>query len=218
MKTLSFPCCKSRWLRLFFVFSCLMALGANLPAHASGTTQFKHFLAGTTAARANFTQTVTARAGRKPQVSQGTLAFSRPGRFRWVYEKPYPQLLVGDGERLWSHDPELNQVTVKKLGAALGASPAALLAGDNALDKNFVITDAGEADGLEFIEAMPRNNDSAFQLVRIGLSNNLPRRMVVHDHFGQITTLEFSRFERNPSLPGELFRFTPPPGADVVGE
>nr|MBP9800296.1 outer membrane lipoprotein carrier protein LolA [Sterolibacterium sp.] len=140
-------------------------------------------------------------------------------RFRWSYEKPYEQLLVGDGQRLWIFDRDLNQVTVKKLGQALGASPAALLAGDNALDKNFIITDAGTTDGLEFVEAMPRNKDEgSFELVRIGLSDNLPRLMIVHDHFGQKTVLTFHQFERNPPLAADLFRFTPPKGADVIGE
>ncbi len=189
------------------------------PAAASGPEQFRAFITGTHSARASFSQTVTASSGRKPQLSQGTLAFARPGRFRWVYEKPYEQLLVGDGTRLWIFDRDLNQVTVKKLGQALGASPAALLAGDNAIDKNFIITDAGSADGLEFIEAIPRNKEeSSFEMVRIGLADKLPRLMVVHDNFGQKTTLVFSGFERNPSLAADIFRFTPPRGADVIGE
>ncbi len=188
-------------------------------ASASGPEQFKAFLASTHSARASFQQTVTAASGRKPQLSQGTLAFSRPGRFRWVYEKPYEQLLVGDGTRLWIFDRDLNQVTVKTLGQALGASPAALLAGDNAIDKNFIITDAGSTDGLEYIEAIPRNKEEgSFDLVRIGLSGNLPKRMIVLDNFGQKTTLVFNQFERNPILSADQFRFSPPQGADVVGE
>lgn len=198
---------------------CAVSLGWSLTSAASGPEQFNAFISDTHSARAKFSQTVTARSGRKPQASQGTLAFARPGRFRWTYDKPYYQLLVGDGTRLWIHDRDLNQVTVKKLGQALGASPAALLAGDNALDRNFIITDAGSADGLEFIEAMPRNKDEgSFELVRIGLSDNLPRVMVVHDNFGQKTTLTFSQFERNAVLAPSLFQFVPPKGADVVGD
>lgn len=207
-----------RALALHVLFGAAL-LALALPAKASGPAQFQAFISNTHSARASFSQTVTALSGRKPQVSTGSLSFSRPGRFRWIYETPYHQLLVGDGKRLWIFDRDLNQVTVKQLDQALGASPAALLAGDNALEKNFIVTDAGSADGLEFIEAMPRNKEEGgFELVRIGLRDNLPQVMIVHDNFGQQTTLNFRQFERNPPLPADLFRFTPPKGADVLGE
>ena len=201
----------------FATFGLLISLSPS--GWASGTEQFQTFISSTHSARASFSQTVAAQSGRKPQMSQGTLAFSRPGRFRWIYNQPYYQLLVGDGTRLWIFDRDLNQVTRKKLDQALGTSPAALLAGDNALDKNFVISDAGNADGLEYIEATPRNKDEgSFERVRIGMANNLPKTMVIHDNFGQVTTLTFNQFERNPPLAASLFSFTPPKGADVIGE
>ncbi len=187
-------------------------------ASASGPEQFKAFIAETHSARANFVQSVLAKSGHKPQVSQGTLAFSRPGKFRWTYDKPYYQLIVGDGDKLWIHDKDLNQVSVKTLGKALGSSPAALLAGDNELDKNFVIKDSGSVEGMEMVEATPRMQDSSFERVRIGFRDNLPRIMEVRDNFGQTTTLIFTQFERNPTLPASLFQFVPPKGADVVGE
>jgi len=197
---------------------CAGLSGYGAGALASGPEQFKAFISGTHSGRANFSQSVVAKSGRKPQVSQGTLAFARPGKFRWVYEKPYYQLLVGDGTRLWIHDKDLNQVSVKKLGQALGSSPAALLAGDNELEKNFVIKDAGKSEGLELVEATPKAQDGTFERVRIGFSDNLPRVMEVRDNFGQTTTLIFSQFERNPVLPASLFQFTPPKGADVVSD
>ena len=104
---------------------------------ADSLAQLKQFMDGTRSARGSFTQQVFSKSGRKPQQASGTFAFSRPGKFRWTYEKPYAQLLVGDGSKLWAWDQELNQVTTKKLGQALGSTPAAILAGDNALEKNF---------------------------------------------------------------------------------
>ena len=151
-----------------------------------------------------------------------------------MYEKPYAQLLVSDGEKFWSYDQDLNQVTVKKIGQALGATPAALLAGesldknfvlkeggasgDNELEKNFVIKDAGSGEGLEMVEATPRAQDATFERIRIGLVGELPRVMEIHDNFGQVTLLRFTRFTSNPDLPASLFRFVPPKGADVAGE
>jgi len=185
---------------------------------ASGLDQLRAFVAETRSARANFSQSVVSKSGRKPQQSEGGFAFARPGKFRWVYAKPYHQVIVGDGEKLWMHDPDLNQVTVKKLGQTLGSSPAALLAGDSTLEKHFVIVNAGRSEELEFINATPKAQDGNFERVRIGFKDNLPQRMEIRDNFGQTTNLQFSRFERNPALAPDLFRFAPPQGADVVGE
>jgi outer membrane lipoprotein carrier protein len=129
------------------------------------------------------------------------MMFSRPGKFRWTYDKPYYQLIVGDGERLWVYDRDLNQVSTKKLSAALGASPAALLAGDNALDKNFDLKEGGTADGIEWVDAQPKNQDAGFQFLRIGFVGEALRSMELTDSFGQVTTIAFEKFERNPQLP-----------------
>lgn len=201
----------------------LRALGLALlfaagSVHADGLAQLKQFMDGTRTARGSFTQQVFSKSGRKPQPASGTFAFSRPGKFRWIYEKPYAQLLVGDGSKLWAYDQELNQVTTKKLGQALGSTPAAILAGDNSLDRNFVLKNAGDADGLEWIEATPKAEDGSFERIRMGFVGGQLKAMLLNDNFGQTTSLLFGQIERNPSLDAGLFRFTPPKGADVVGE
>ncbi|MDD2989318.1 MAG: outer membrane lipoprotein chaperone LolA [Zoogloea sp.] len=195
--------------------SLLFAVGT---AHADALAQLKQFMDGTRSARGSFTQQVFSKSGRKPQQASGTFAFSRPGKFRWTYEKPYAQLLVGDGSKLWAWDQELNQVTTKKLGQALGSTPAAILAGDNSLEKNFTLQDDGAADGMEWVEARPKADDSSFERIRMGFSGGQLKAMVLHDNFGQTTSLNFLQMERNPSLDAGLFRFVPPKGADVIGD
>ncbi|MEP7205531.1 MAG: outer membrane lipoprotein chaperone LolA [Casimicrobiaceae bacterium] len=193
-------------------------LGAVGVAGAAGLDQLRAFLENTRSGQTRFVQTVTVRSGRPPAEASGVFAFARPGRFRWTYEKPFKQLIVGDGEKLWIFDQDLNQVIVKKLGQALGSSPAALLAGDNALERNFTLTGGIASDGLEWVVATPKAADSGFQEVRIGFADNLPRRMDLTDSFGQVTHLGFTGFERNAAVDTSQFRFTPPRGADVVGE
>lgn len=195
-----------------------LAIALSSTAHAAGIDQLRIFIENTRGAKAEFTQTVSAKSGRKPQTSSGTFAFSRPGKFRWIYDRPYYQLLVSDGEKLWIHDRDLNQVTVKRVGKALGSSPAALLAGDNAFEKNFSVKNAESADGLEWIEATPNQPDGSFESVRLGFRENLPRAMELRDSFGQTTRLAFGAVQANPALDAGQFRFTPPPGADVVSE
>lgn len=187
-------------------------------ALGGGLAQLKAFVEGTRSAEARFAQTVTARSGSRPQQASGSMAFVRPGKFRWTYDSPYYQLIVGDGEKLWVYDRDLNQVTVKRLGEALGATPAALLAGDNALERNFVLSEAAAADGLEWVDAVPRNREGGFERLRLGFAGGELRRMELVDAFGQTTLLSFSAMRRNPPLDAREFRFTPPAGADVVGD
>jgi len=141
---------KSR-IGFFAVFAVFAVVGA-FPAsvHAAALDKLKAFVEGTKSGKADFVQTVVSKSGRKPQNAAGSMMFSRPGKFRWTYDKPYYQLIVGDGERLWVYDRDLNQVSTKKLAAALGSSPAALLAGDNALEKNFDLKEGGTTDGIEW--------------------------------------------------------------------
>jgi outer membrane lipoprotein carrier protein len=172
----------------------------------------------TQAATGEFEQRIYGRDRKVVQESRGTLAFSRPGRFRWVYVKPYPQLIVGDGARVWVYDEDLKQVTVRKLDQALGATPAALLAGSNDALKAFTLKDEGSKDGLEWVEATPREKESNFVSIRMGFGFSGLERMELADTFGQTTELRFTKFQRNARVDPELFRFVPPKGADVIGD
>lgn len=187
-------------------------------AHAGAIDQLRGFLNETRSYKADFEQSVMTRNGRKPQESSGTLAILRPGKLRWEIIKPYPQLVVGDGEKMWIHDPELQQVTVRQAGPAIGSSPAALLAGSNELEKNFNLQEAGQHDGLAWVEATPKTPDSGFEKLRIGIQGKDMKAMELFDNFGQTTLIRLLRNERNPSLSPALFRFTPPPGSDVIGQ
>jgi len=194
-----------------------LAIAFASAAAGSGIDQLRAFVDGARTGKATFRQVVAGKSGRVPQASSGTFAFARPGKFRWSYDKPYAQLLVGDGDKLWIYDRDLNQVIIKKLDRALGATPASLLAGSNAFETNFVLIDGGNTDGIEFVEAEPKSPDTGFDHIRIGFKENLPRTMELHDSFGQLTQLTFDTFERNPAIDPALFRFSPPPGADVIG-
>jgi outer membrane lipoprotein carrier protein len=198
------------------LLTALLAVPAT--SGASAIDRLGEFVQATRSGRVAFDQVVTSKDGRKPERASGSFAFFRPGKFRFTYLKPYEQVIVGDGEKLWFYDKDLNQVTVRKLGNALGATPAAILAGSNDLAKNFVLAELPDRDGLEWLEAKPRARDTSFEIIRLGFSGANLAAMELHDTFGQTTTLRFREIERNPVLPADLFRFTPPPGADVVGE
>ncbi len=187
-------------------------------ARAGGMDRLNEFMSATLAATGEFEQRIYNRDRKLVQESRGTLAFQRPGRFRWTYSKPYPQLIVGDGTRVWVYDEDLNQVTVRKLDQALGATPAALLAGANDALKAFTLKDEGTRDGLEWVEAVPRDSDSTFERIRMGFGLTGLERMELVDNFGQTTELRFRALRRNPRVDPGLFRFAPPKGADVVGD
>ena len=196
----------------------LLALAASAPAQAGAVAALREFLSQTKTARGEFTQQVMRGAAPAAPPSSGTFYFERPGKFRWVYARPYEQVLVADGERLFLYDKDLNQVTVKKVAAALPASPASILFGGNEFERDFVVTDAGTRDGIEWLTAVPRAKDSQFERIEIGFRDGVPAAMVLADSFGQVSRLAFSRFERNAKLDAQLFRFVPPAGADVLEE
>jgi outer membrane lipoprotein carrier protein len=187
-------------------------------AQASSLDRFKDFVRNTQSARADFDQKVYDRSGKLSQESKGSFVFQRPGLFRWVYAKPVDQVIVGDGERVWIHDRDLNQVTVRKLSRALGSTPAALLAGSADIEKAFQLSDAGTKEGLEWLEATPLDRDAGFEHVRMGFDAEGLRAMELFDHFGQRTVLRFENLRRNPKVDKSEFRFEPPKGADVLGE
>lgn len=189
-----------------------------LLAQAGAVDQLHQFLSSTRTLKADFSQVVVAKSGRKPQQSSGVVAISRPGKLRWDIQQPYPQLVVGDGEKIWIYDAELKQVTVRKAGQAISGSPAALLAGSNELEKNFTLTEGGEADGMNWVEATAKVDESGFEKIRLGFVGADLKAMELFDNFGQTTHIRFSKLERNPQLPAATFKFIPPAGVDVVGE
>lgn len=198
----------------------LAAAAIAIPAIASASAldQFKSFVSSTKSAKGEFTQRqvkVVEGTTRVSSQSTGSFAFERPGKFIWTYQKPYEQLLQADGDNLYIYDKDLNQVTIKKLGNALGSSPAAILFGSNDLEKNFTLKDAGAKDGLEWLEATPRTKDTTFDKIGIGLKDGVPRAMELRDSFGQVSLLTFNRFEKNPPMASGQFKFVVPKGADV---
>jgi outer membrane lipoprotein carrier protein len=199
------------------IAALIATLALSGAAHASALDQFKSFVATTKAAKGEFTQQQQrkSQAGKISPVSSGSFVFARPGKFIWNYTKPYDQLLQADGDQLYIYDKDLNQVTVKKLGNALGSSPAAILFGSNDLEKNFTLSEAGTRDGLEWLSAVPKSKDTTFEQISIGLKNGTPEAMELKDTFGQTSVLKFTSFQRNPSLGAQQFKFEIPKGAEV---
>ncbi len=200
------------------IATATLALAAAGTAHAAALDQFKTFVANTKSAKGEFTQQQQRKStnGKATPASSGSFVFARPGKFIWNYQKPYEQLLQADGDQLYIYDKDLNQVTVKKLGNALGSSPAAILFGSNDLEKNFTLSEAGMRDGLEWLNAVPKARDTTFEQISIGLRDGIPQAMELKDTFGQTSVLKFTNFQRNPSLGVQQFKFEIPKGADVI--
>lgn len=173
--------------------------------------------------RADFTQVVTppSRDGQAPRIktSTGTFEFSRPGQFKFVYKKPFEQTIVADGQTLWLHDVDLNQVTARKQAQALHSTPAALIASASdlkALQADFTLTAEPEQDGIEWVSATPKSKDNQVQSVRIGFRTGALAVLEILDSFGQKSRMSFSAFAANAPVDAATFQFKPPAGADVV--
>jgi chaperone LolA len=194
-------------------------LCAAVAAHADTATQRLHaFFTEVRTLRADFDQVVLDPNQQQVQSAQGTLFLLRPGKFRWDYTTPYKQLLVGDGNKVWFYDAELEQVTVKTQSATLGGSPALLLSGGKPLEENFTIVERGTQRGLDWLELSPKAKDTEFSSVRLGFGVRDLEAMELTDGFGQTTQLKFTHMQRNPSLETDLFTFVPPDGVDVIDD
>ncbi len=205
--------------KILIVINALLFTLITGNVFASASDKLRNFIASSQSGQATFTQVIQDKKGRKIQSASGTMQFVRPGKFRWVYQKPYEQIIVGDGVKFWMYDVDLNQVTVKKLNAALGSSPAALLSGNNEIERAFVLQDSGSRDGLDWLDATAKAPDTGFE--KISMAFNAQGELVVmelRDAFGLKTELRFSKMQINPQLPAHLFKFVPPKGADVLGE
>jgi len=189
-------------------------------AHAGAREQLDTFTRGLKGLDGQFTQQVFDDNGRVRESSSGRVALSAPRLFRWEYEKPYPQLIVADGKTVWVHDPDLDQVSRRPQGGAEQDSPLAALIDPARLDRDFLVEDAGEADGLQWLLLKPRQggDEAAFQSAKLGLSGQGLVRMQIVDALGQRTEISFSGWARNPAFGSGTFKFTPPAGVDVVGE
>ena len=187
-------------------------------ALADGVSSLRDFFNNTTTMRAQFSQVVNDKQGRKIQEVDGTMQLQRPNKFRWDYKKPYEQQIVSDGKQVFLYDTELQQVTIRELSKSLGSSPAALLAGGEAVEKSFTLKNATRKDGLAWVLALPKDKESGFERVLLGFKADKLRKMELYDSFSHVTLITFDEVERNPILQEATFLFTPPKGVDVVGE
>ena len=209
-------------MRRFFLFLTLSVLA--LVARADGLQRLEGFLQDMRSARADFTQVVTSplRAGEstaRSKTSYGRFEFQRPGRFRFEYTRPFEQTIVADGETLWLHDIDLEQVTARRQQDVLGSTPAALIVAGTSLRElgtHFELQSAGQSDGLEWVQARPRQGDGQLQQVRVGFRQGELARLEIEDSLGQRSVLSFSGWQANVPVPAERFRFQPPPGVAVI--
>ncbi len=205
------------WLTRPLLFITLLCT-ASLAHAANGDERIQQFFTEVKSLRADFEQTVTDSKGKVIQDAKGTFVLQRPGKFRWDYRAPYPQLIVADGRKLWIYDPDLEQVTVKQLDSVLGSTPAQLLSGARFPQQDFTVISLGTRNSLDWVELTPKANEKDFEKVQLGFDQRDLRMMTITDNFGNTTHLKFNNLQRNPTIEASAFVFTPPKGADVVGE
>ena len=200
----------------------LIALGTVLlagTAIAGARDNLKSFTSGLKGLDGQFTQQVYDTKGKLKETSSGRVALSAPRLFRWEYAKPYPQLIVADGKKVWVYDPYLQQVTVRGQGSEEQNSPLSALIDPAKLDQQFNVSESGSADGLQWLTLTPKNEgDASFQSARLGFGDGGLTRMEVLDAVGQNTKISFSGWKRNPAFAAGTFKYTPDKGVDVVGD
>jgi len=201
---------------LLVLLSCAFSVSI---ASASANDQLHRYFDGLKTLQAHFTQVVYSQDNDKArQTSHGTISVARPKRFRLEYNKPYHQIYVADGHKLWSYDEDLEQVTVKPQNGMLANTPAMLLSNPSELDASFDVNALGRREGMTWFQLTPKRKDANFERIALGFDHEDLKVMVLQDSLGQTTRLEFSDVQYNKSIPAKTFHFVPPKGVDVIGE
>lgn len=207
--------------RLATIFLATLALSLASLAHAAtgpARQRLDAFATNLHSLKGDFTQTLTDASGQGAKTSSGTLALEAPRQFRWDTLEPYKQTIVADGSRVWLYDPELEQVTVRVQSTEEAHSPLTVITDLKQLDKDFAVTERGEREGLVWLRLSSKAKDPQFDYADLGFDLQGLKRMMFRDQLGAITDIRFSDWQRNVDLPPSTFNFTPPPGADVIGD
>jgi outer membrane lipoprotein carrier protein len=205
------------------ILATLALSAAALAGHAGPLESLEAFIKNAKTGRADFTQVITAPAREGQQArtktSSGTFEFQRPSHFRFEYRKPFEQTIVADGQNLWLHDKDLNQVSRRKQSAVLGTTPAALIAASPdlaTLKRDFDLQPLPDKDGLQWVQAVPRQKEGQLTNMKVGFRGDQLAALDILDSFGQRSLLTFNNMQVNTSVSADAFRFTPPKGTDVV--
>jgi outer membrane lipoprotein carrier protein len=182
---------------------------------ADAVDALRDFARDVKSGKAVFTQTVTSPDGKRKKLSSGSFEFERPNRFRFAYAKPFEQIIVADGQKVWIFDADLNQASSRKQADALGATPAAQLAGSH-IDHDFTLKAQPSEGGIDWVQAIPKQAESTIQSLKLGFKGKDLAAMEIVDGFGQRSRLDFSAVQANVAVPAERFQFKLPAGADLI--
>lgn len=204
--------------KIFLFILIFFPIFHYVQADDTAVEKLKSLLNKTQSLSANFSQITIEEDGTDGRQSEGVFLLQRPGKFRWSYLKPYQQTIVSNGEKIWFYDADLEQVTIKKVDAALGSAPALLLSGKVAMDENFTLEALGQIEGLGWIKLIPKSEESAFKYIMIGIDEKFMRAMELSDNFGQLTRINFSDANTDTEIDPSNFQLDPPPGVDIFEE
>ncbi|NYT85426.1 outer membrane lipoprotein chaperone LolA [Pollutimonas harenae] len=199
-----------------FLVAATLAVSPLLAWSAQAPEQLEQFIAQVKSATGDFTQQSLGQNGQGKPAQSGQFSFKRPGQFKWSVIKPYEQLIISDGKKVYQYDPDLAQVTERGVDQSIGASPAAILFGSGSLEEAFTISSLPSKDGFDWLRAQPRGANAGFTHVDIGFKDAMPARLELLDSFGQTTRIDLNNIVANPQLGADEFSFTPPAGVDVV--
>ena len=198
------------------LFISLLSLTLSINVYADGLESLNNFNRTAKTLTGSFSQSV--QSTKQTRKTNGVFAIARPNQFKWTYNKPYEQVIVGDGKSIWLYDVDLAQITKRPQQKTLGDSPAAILSNADALEQSYTVTNDGEANGINYIKALPKQKDGGYEYIRIGFKGDTLSNMTLKDSFGNTTTLTFNNVKTNSSIAGSTFKFTPPKGVDVLTE
>jgi chaperone LolA len=204
--------------KIIFINSVFILFISHVVLAEEKQNPLDYFLTKLESFQADFTQTLSNEQGVSLETSSGVVYMQNPSKFRWVYQEPYAQLIVTDGKTLWLYDEDLAQVSIRDIEESINNTPAAIISGQENIDKYYVTVDMGKIEGYDWIELTPKDVENQYNSVRLGFDDNNLGMMIMFDNLGQVTRIDFHNPVRNKRFGGPLFTFETPEGVDVVDE
>jgi outer membrane lipoprotein carrier protein len=170
---------------------------------------------------ADFDQQYTMKAFGQTKTSKGHVTFVKPGKMRWDYVEPKDNVVVSDGQTLWSYVASDKQA--RKMAMKDSQMPTVLAfltgKGDLAKEFNLELFDAGDKfKGGYILKATPKvaTNLYNFVLFHVDGATWHVRRVLIVDAQDNRNRFDFSKPKANGSVDEARFKWSPPPGVNVV--
>ena len=168
--------------------------------------------------QATFEQKAFVKMINRTEITRGNVQIKKPGKMKWVYNSPDPQILISDQKHLWLYTPEEGQATKMPIENVYSSnSPALFLAGKGILTDTFNVVQVLDEKDKFIVVFVPKEVGSSLRrlVLRTNKNNYQITGATVYDKLGNKTDISFRAIRTNEEIPESVFNFEVPSGVEI---